>query len=215
LHTTIPTLRMPHIEQELRRYFKGVRFLRSVSEKFYPGKIIHPEKEQVVFHIRDYLRSLPAEKWHLDKTVSHNLIYGKKISGAFTLHLPSSLLGVMTLHPVPGKTAGIELEYEISEIFATEFTNTSPLELRYELNKLRYINKALFRELKSRMLITEAYYARSFLLHLKKTRNGNPFFFDEEFVQIDPIVQHIVSNESITVMVNENFPFAVSGILIK
>ena len=206
---------MDLLHQELRRQFKGIRFLPHVSEKFYPGKIVHAEKDQASFHIRDYLRSMPAEKWHLDKMTSYNLIYGKKITGRVSLRFPASVLGVLTMN-AEDSSEPAEIEYELSEIFATEFAHTSELELRFELNKLRYINKALFRQLRGQLLITESYYARSFVLSVKKSRSSRQPIFLEGSIQTDPIVQYIVNNgESLTVVSNENFPFAVKGIPIR
>lgn len=199
----------------LKKRLKGIRILPFIAESYYPGKIFSPVSfSRSDRHIREHLRLFDAGKWHLDKMVNYNLLYGKKMTGITRKTTPFSMFGVLSFPQDPGKK--IEVEYEVAEMFAIEFFNTSELELLHEVNRLKYNNKTEYRKIRNLFLVTESFYIKNFTLRIRaEFRDDTEAGSLVEMISYDPEIRLAAPDPgTITVYANEKYPYGVRGFVL-
>ena len=203
------------LEQSLEKLFPGIEFLVVSDTTFLPGTVINKLRPvQKQGHIKSIVSGKPSTYWDTDR-VKGNILAGDTLSGT------SNFSGAFSLLPFLKVKASVKnsysYNYEIDSIEASNFLNTSRLDLMPLLRKIKTGDKETWKSIKSFYVVTETYYAKSFSMTLQK--NGSIVTeaeFNQDFEKISGNVDfNFASGGKIVVANNKDVPFGFTAFQIK
>jgi hypothetical protein len=205
----------PKLEQSLEKIFPGVEFLTISDATFLPGTVVNklrPVTKQG--HVKSIISGKPSSYWDTDR-VKGNILAGDTLTGSADFNGAVSLLSFLKV-----KTSvknSYSYKYDIDSIEASNFLNTSRLDLMPLLRQIKTSNIATWRSIRSFYIVTETYYAKSFSITLQK--NGSIVTqaeFNQDFEKISADVNFDFGNGGKIVVANNNdVPFGFSAFRIK
>lgn len=204
---------MIKLETMLERYIPGINFLQFSTSSYLPGSILDNEDNDFrEGHLRDIFPQLSENEWELDY-VQANLISGQ-IAGEKAVQAGANFLGLVNVKS--DNFHSYSLNYRISEINGVEFKNTSMIELQGMFRKLKQAERKLWRQIKKDFIVTESYFAKSFIIEF--TKEGK--LLSEAEIKTNFQIESGVdvtwkSNGVVEVAGNIKVPFGVRGFIVR
>lgn len=194
----------------IRKQLKGLRLLRISSEQYGVGAILDHKSLRKVGNLRQVLTSDKID-WSITKSDA-NIIYGS-VDGSRKLGSGVRLLGLLRISGAVSSEYAVH--YEITEIKGAEFTHLSQLLLYPKILELRESNKAAWKVVNDRLLVTEAFYASTF--NASFTRSGKVVIKAdiEHRIKLEGDVDYDwIDDQHLQIAGNENIPFGVRGFYV-
>lgn len=203
-----------NLEKFMENQFPHLNFLTVSTEKFIPGVVLENLKgNHVKGHIKSIVKGQPANYWDTDK-VKGNLLHGQNLQGSGKLGSNVSVLNFINVKADAGRQ--YSYEYSLTEIKASNFLNTSELDLFPLLKKIKSSSSDEWKQIKKYFIVMETFYATKFEVVFKKGTQVATKVDIKNDLNISAGVDYDVqSNGKIIVGANETIPFAFNAFQIK